>query len=217
MQAPTRIKLCGMTRAEDVQQAVALDVDFIGLIFAARSPRRLGLAQAASLRELVPASTQVVALVMDNGADEIEAILAQVRPDLLQFHGAEPAGFCDGFGLPYFKAIAMGDGLDPRPQFDAYPAASGFVLDGHGAGEPGGSGKRFDWSRLPQAEARPLLLAGGLGPNNVARAIAIARPWGVDVSSGIEDAPGVKNAETMRRFVAAVRAADGPPSAAAIG
>ncbi|WP_288969048.1 phosphoribosylanthranilate isomerase, partial [uncultured Thermomonas sp.] len=183
-----------MTRSEDVQLAVALQVDFIGLIFAARSPRRVTLAQAADLRALVPSSTRVVALLMDNTPAEIEAIIAQVQPDLLQFHGSEVAACCAGFGLPYFKAIAMGDAVDPLPAMAAFSSASGFVLDGHGAGEQGGSGKRFDWSRLPSGQHMPILLAGGLTADNVASALHAARPWGVDVASGIETGPGRKDA-----------------------
>lgn len=204
----TRIKLCGMTRSEDVQLAVALDVDFIGLIFAARSQRKLGLDVAARLRTLVPSSTRVVALLMDNAAQDISTIVDAVQPDILQFHGGEDAAFCASFGLPYLKAIAMGDGADPLPQMAEFPAAMGFVLDGHGAGEQGGSGKRFDWTRLPQDHGKPILLAGGLRADNVALAVRTAQPWGVDVASGIERAPGVKDAEAMRQFVAAVRAAD---------
>lgn len=210
----TRIKLCGMTRAEDVQLAVQLQVDFIGLIFAARSPRRLTPEQGARLRARVPAGITVVALLMDTPSADILRIIDSVQPDILQFHGSEDDACCAGFGLPFFKAIAMGDDADPLPRMAAFPTAQGFVLDGHGTGEAGGSGRRFDWARLPAVAGKPLLLAGGLGPDNVARAIAIARPWGVDVSSGIEQAPGVKDADAMRRFVAAVRAADAAATAA---
>lgn len=202
----TRIKFCGMTRAEDVKLAVELGVDFIGLIFAARSARRVTLAQACELRAGVPESLGVVALVMDNPRDEVDEIAIHLRPDYLQFHGAEDDAFCASFGLPFFKAIAMGDGGDAEEAMARFPAAHGFVLDGHGAGEQGGSGRSFDWTRLPQATANPILLAGGLTPDNAALAVRNARPWGVDVSSGIESAPGIKNAEKMRRFVDAVRA-----------
>ncbi len=210
----TRIKLCGMTRSEDVQLAVALQVDFIGLIFAIRSPRKVALTQAADLRVLVPPSTRVVALLMNNARDDIDAIIARTQPDLLQFHGDEDAEFCASFGLPYFKAIAMGDTADPLPAMAAFPGASGFVLDGHGAGEQGGSGKRFDWSRLPRDQQTPILLAGGLNACNVAQALRTAQPWGVDIASGIEVAPGQKDAVAMRRFVAAVRAEDAAHQAA---
>ena len=202
----TGIKFCGMTRAEDVRLAVDLGVDLIGLVFAARSPRRLAIAQAQALRVLVPPGIGVVALVMDTPRKDVEGVVAALRPDYLQFHGSEDAAHCASFGLPYFKAIAMGDGGDPLPAMAAFPSAYGYVLDGHGAGEQGGSGRSFDWHRLPQATSKPILLAGGLRAANVAAAIRTARPWGVDVSSGIESAPGIKDAGQMRSFIAEVRA-----------
>src|SRR5690606_5975963 len=129
----------------------------------------------------------VVALAMDNAAGEIEAILENVGPDLLQFHGAEDDGFCAGFGLPFLKAIPMaGTTLEEgRARTGAFPSAHGFLFDGHAAGEQGGSGQRFDWKRLPGDLGKPVFLAGGLTDANVGVAIRAARPWGVDVSSGI--------------------------------
>ncbi len=201
----TRIKLCGMTRAEDVRLAVGLGVDIIGLIFARRSPRRLSLERAAALRALAGADIRVVALVMDDAADAVVRIVEAVRPDFLQFHGAEDDAFCASSGLPFFKSIAMGGGTDPVEAMARFPSAYGFVLDGHAAGEAGGSGRRFDWAQLPTAANTPILLAGGLTAENVGEAIRTAQPWGVDVSSGIESAPGVKDPHAMRAFVAAAR------------
>jgi len=210
----TRIKFCGFTRAADLALAVELGVDYVGLVFAPRSPRRLGVEQAKALRAAVPAEIGVVALLMDNPADEARTIVEAVEPDILQFHGREDDAFCAVFGLPFWKAVAMGgEGVDAAAEFARFPSASAFLLDGHGAGEPGGSGRRFDWSRVPQAAGKPVLLAGGLSADNVGLAIRTARPWGVDVSSGIEaggieSAPGLKDAGKMRRFADAVRAAD---------
>ena len=205
----TRIKFCGLTRAEDVRLAVELGVDYVGLVFAPHSPRRLLLGQARMLRELVPEEIAVVALVMDNTRSEIEHIVESLQPDLLQFHGSEDDTLATSFGRPYWKAIAMG-GQDESvfASLSDYPGAHGFLFDGHAAGEQGGSGQRFDWRRMPTSTDRPFLLAGGLSPENVALALRTARPWGVDVSSGIESAPGVKDADRMRRFVDAVREAD---------
>lgn len=205
----TRIKFCGMTRVQDVELAVELGVDFIGLVFAPHSPRSLSLEQAAELRALVPAGIGVVALCMDQWLDEVRAIVEAVQPDVLQFHGDEIDAFAVQFGLPYWKAIAMGGAdIDATTEFARFPSASAFLLDGHGVGEQGGSGKSFDWNLMPQATDKPLLLAGGLTADNVGLAIATAHPWGVDVSSGIESARGVKDTKKMRAFVAAVRAAD---------
>ena len=205
-----RIKFCGLTRAQDVAHAVELGVDFIGLVFAARSPRRLDLARAQVLRGLIPKPVQVVALVMDNTAGEIAAIIEAVRPDVIQFHGAETDHFCTSFGLPFFKAIALGGPVAPDPGERAlhWPSARALLFDGHGAGEPGGSGQTFDWKLLARGIHQPFLLAGGLHPGNLARAISTARPWGVDVSSGIESAPGIKSRARMEAFVAAARRMD---------
>ncbi|WP_454830297.1 phosphoribosylanthranilate isomerase [Pseudoxanthomonas wuyuanensis] len=210
----TRIKFCGLTRAEDVRLAVELGVDYIGLVFAPHSARRLLLGQARMLRELVPEEIAVVALAMDNNSGEIEGILENVQPDLLQFHGAEDDDFCASFGKPFLKAIAMGGEAESAfTRIAQFPSAAGFLFDGHAAGEQGGSGRRFDWRQMPQALEKPFLLAGGLSAANVGVAIRTARPWGVDVSSGIEASPGVKDPEAMRGFVEAVHRADANSSA----
>lgn len=204
----TRIKFCGFTRAADLELAVELGVDFVGLVFAPRSVRRLSPEQARALRGRVPDSIGVVALFMDNDPGQVSEVIETVRPDLLQFHGAETEAFAAQFGVPYWKAVAMGGAMvDARLaiEFATHPSASAFLLDGHRAGEQGGSGQAFDWSRMPQAAGRPLLLAGGLSAENVGLAIRTARPWGVDVSSGIEIAPGEKSPEKMRAFAAAAR------------
>ena len=201
-----KIKFCGFTRAEDIVLAAGLGVDYVGLVFAARSPRRVTLEQARSLRAAVPTGIGVVALVMDTPADEVHAIAEALRPDVLQFHGGESDAFAAQFGLPYWKAVAMGgDPAAALARLGEHLRAQAFLFDGHAAGEPGGSGRRFDWAVLPATLDRPFLLAGGLDAGNVAAAVALARPWGVDVSSGIEQAPGIKNPGRMRAFIAALR------------
>lgn len=209
---PVRIKFCGFTREVDIDAALELQVDFIGLIFVPQSPRCLTLDQAVRLRRRIPASTKAVALTMDQPRDAVAAIIDAIGPDVLQFHGAETDDFCAGFGLPFFKTIAMGG----SPSSDevlarcaALPSAYAWLFDGHAAGEQGGSGQRFDWASLAGIGAqKPFFLAGGLDPGNVALAIRTASPWGVDLSSGIESAPGVKDCEKMRAFVQAVRGID---------
>ena len=204
----TRIKFCGLTRAEDVRLACGLGVDALGLVFAPRSPRRLALAQSRVLREQMAPLVSVVALFMDNEADEIREVISALQPDLLQFHGGEDEAFCAGFGRRYLKTLAMGGGSDAADLAAArYPSAQGYLLDGHGPGQMGGAGQAFDWSSIPRLD-KPCLLAGGLTSANVGEAIAVARPYGVDVSSGIESAPGIKDGEKMRQFIDEVRRAD---------
>lgn len=204
----TRIKFCGMTRVEDVVLATALGVDAIGLVFATRSPRRLAAPQGRELRAAAGPFVATVALFMDNAVTEVAGIIATVKPALLQFHGDEAAEDCERFGLPYLKAVPMGSVTDLVAYAARHPRAAGFVVDSHAAGAAGGSGETFDWSRLPRGFDRPLLLAGGLSPGNVFDAVRAVAPHAVDVSSGIESMPGIKDAERMRRFVAEVRRAD---------
>lgn len=204
----TRIKCCGMTRVEDVLLAARLGADAVGLIFTARSKRRLAIEQAKLIRHALPPFVDAVALFMDDDADLVHEVIAQVQPDLLQFHGAEPDDWCAQFGRRYLKAIAMGEGATALARLRAYPRASGLLLDGHGLGEAGGSGQVFDWSLMPTDVSQPLILAGGLTPDNVAEAVRTARPWAVDVSSGVESAVGIKDAAKLRDFIAAVRRTD---------
>lgn len=204
----TRIKFCGLTRPGDVRLAVELGVDALGFVFAAASPRRVALDQAEGLRQVVPPLVDTVALFMDNPGSEIDAAIRLLRPSLLQFHGSEDDAFCRSFGLPFIKTVPMGEGAAPAALArKRYPSASAFLLDGHGPGQPGGRGERFDWTTIP-ALGRPVFLAGGLSPANVGQAIREAHPFAVDVSSGIESAPGTKDGEKMQQFVDEVRRAD---------
>lgn len=204
----TRIKCCGMTRVEDARLAAELGADAIGVVMTARSRRRVGLAQARAIVAAMPPFVTTVALLMDDSAETVHAVIEQVQPNLLQFHGNEGDAWCAQFGRPYLKAVAMGEGAAALPRLREFPQAVGLLLDGHGLGEPGGSGKAFDWSLMPTDLAQPLLLAGGLHAGNVGEAIRLARPWAVDVASGIESSPGIKDPQRMADFIAAVRAAD---------
>lgn len=200
-----RIKICGLTDPGQALVAAEVGADAIGLVFFARSRRALTVEQAAAIAAVLPPFVATVGLFVDPAPAEVERVLRDCPLDFLQFHGGEDAAFCERFGVAYLKAIAMGGGTDPRPEMDAHPAARGFLLDSHAAGKMGGSGERFDWTRIPGALDRPWLLAGGLHRGNVAEALAVARPFGVDVSSGVETAPGQKDPRLMREFVNMVR------------
>lgn len=207
----TRIKFCGMTRAGDVRLASELGADAVGFVFAEGSPRRVEPREARLMRNALAPLVDAVALFRDNGAGEVREVIKAVRPTLLQFHGDEDDAFCRAFRVPYIKAVPMGgEGPPPaaRELLSRYPGAAGFLFDGNAPGAPGGAGARFDWSHLPTELNRPVMLAGGLTPSNVFDAVTRVLPWGVDVCSGVEAAPGVKDGERMRRFVEEVRRAD---------
>lgn len=207
----TRIKFCGMTRAGDVRLAGEMGVDAVGLIFAKQSKRRVAPEEARGLRDALAPLVDAVAVFMDNDADEVRAAITHARPSLLQFHGSEDDAFCRRFGLPYLKGIGMGGAnveVSGRLLHARFPNAAGFVLDGHPPGVPGGSGMRLAIEDIPDDMSKPFVLAGGLCPDGVLGAVRAVRPWGVDVSSGIESAPGIKDGALMRRFVEEVRRAD---------
>ena len=205
----TRIKFCGLTRAGDVRLASELGADAIGFVFA-DGPRKLRPEEARLMRNALAPLVDAVALFKDNGPEEIREVVKQVRPSLLQFHGDEEDAFCRGFGVPYLKAIPMGQGVPPTAAAlqSRYPGAAAFLFDGHGPGGTGGRGVGFDWSTIPHGLNKPVMVAGGLTPDNVFDAVIATLPWGVDVSSGIESAPGIKDGDRMRRFVEEVRRAD---------
>lgn len=200
-----RIKFCGMTRAEDALLAAQLGVDALGFVFTRRSRRFVGPATASAIIRQLPPLVSSVALFMDDEPAWIKQVISMVRPTLLQFHGEESAMDCEGYGLPFLKAVPMATVTDVASYAAGFAGAAGFLLDAHARGEAGGQGVRFDWTREPGLE-RPWLLAGGLDADNVGEAIRLLRPHAVDVSSGIEASPGIKDAGRMRAFVSAVQA-----------
>lgn len=207
----TRIKLCGFTRAHDVEAAARLGVDAIGLVCVRGSKRELTPSQAAALRAHVPPFVASVLLLSNpDGAFARDAI-EQVRPDYVQFHGDETAAFCASFGRPYLKSVSVTGGQDVVEAAQRFPSAAALLLDSHAADGMGGTGRAFEWSHVPRGLDVALILAGGLTPENVGRAVRMASPYAVDVSSGIEDGPGRKDFEKMKAFVEAVRLADAEP------
>jgi phosphoribosylanthranilate isomerase len=204
----TRVKICGITRVEDALLACELGADAIGIVMTPSSPRCVSIERARAIRDALPAFVDAVVLTHDLPAERVRAIVDAVQPDRVQFHGSEDAAFCEDFGVRYIKAIGMDGDVDVRTLASRHPRAAGFVLDGHPPGQQGGRGKTFDWSRIPRDLDRPILLAGGLNPSNVGEAIRAVRPWAVDLASGVESAPGIKDAAKLRAFFAAVHAAD---------
>lgn len=204
----TRVKICGVTRLEDAWLASELGADAVGIVMTPSSPRCVSIEQACAISDALPAFVDAVVLAHDLSAERVRAIIDAVQPDRVQFHGSEDATFCEGFGVRYIKAVGMDGDVDVRTIASGHPRAVGFVLDGHPPGQQGGRGKTFDWSRIPRDLDRPILLAGGLNSSNVGDAIRTVRPWAVDLASGVESSPGIKDAGKLRAFFAAVRAAD---------
>jgi phosphoribosylanthranilate isomerase len=203
----TRVKICGITRVEDAHAATTAGADAIGLVFYPPSPRRLTLEQARRLRRALPPFVCAVALFVNADPAEVARVIEVVGPDMLQFHGDEPPDYCTQFGMPYLKACRVRPGVDLLEYLRPYADAAGWLADAYVEGY-GGGGASFDWSAVPLERARPLILSGGLSPGNVREAIRRVRPWGVDVSSGVESAKGVKDAAKMAAFIAEVKHAD---------
>jgi phosphoribosylanthranilate isomerase len=200
----TRVKFCGFTHQDDVAQAVALGADALGFVFYGPSSRYVSPEHAQTLTRSVPAFVTRVGLFVNEEAETVQRIFELARLNLIQYHGEESPEFCDAIGLPYIKAFRVRKGMDLRTEMDRYPNASGFLLDVYVKGQPGGTGERFDWELIPQSHA-PIILAGGLTPDNAKDAIDQVAPWALDVSGGIETKPGRKDPDKMARFMNACR------------
>jgi phosphoribosylanthranilate isomerase len=203
----TRIKICGLTREADIEAAVEAGADAVGLVFYAPSPRVLTLERAAALARRLPAFVTPVGLFVNAEPNEIEAACAAIPTLTLQFHGDETPEQCRAARRPYLRAVRMNGRVDLLNFASRYSSAQALLLDAHVEGY-GGGGKVFDWSLVPRDVPRPLVLSGGLNPANVIDGVLALRPWAVDVSSGVERARGVKDADAIRRFCDAVREAD---------
>jgi len=199
----TRIKICGLTRGEDIDAAVSSGIDAIGLVFYPPSPRMLGLDHARQLALRVPPFVTKVALFVNEPESRVREVLDVVPVDLLQFHGEEDEAYCRSFARPYVKAARVRPGVDLVEFALRYPSANGLLLDAYVDGY-GGAGETFDWSMIPSQLSLPVILSGGLHAGNVAEAICRVHPWAVDVSSGVELSKGIKDAEKITAFVAEV-------------
>jgi phosphoribosylanthranilate isomerase len=204
----TAVKICGITRRDDALAAARLGAHAVGLVFCARSPRNVSIAAAQEVVAALPPFVMAVGLFVDAAARDIEAVLSEVRLDLLQFHGDETAAFCARFGVPFIKAARVRPGLDLIQYARDYGAARGLLLDAFVDGTHGGTGTAFDWSLIPPDLSLPIVLSGGLNPANVSDAIRRVSPWAVDVSSGVEASPGIKDPQKIEAFMKEVRSAD---------
>ena len=200
----TRVKFCGITRPQDALHAASIGVDAIGLVFYDKSPRSVSIEQALEIVRVLPPFITRVGLFVNAEQSVVKYTAEQVGIDLLQFHGNETAEACSGNGRPFIKAIRMRKGLDLQTIFKQYQHASGLLLDSYTKGLYGGTGEQFDWSMIPETRKLPIILAGGLGPDNVDTAIKMVRPYAVDVSGGIESAKGIKDVEKMNAFMRGV-------------
>lgn len=202
-----RIKICGLTTPEDVEAAVQAGADALGFVFYPPSKRAVSIEQAAELVAAVPALVSTVGLFVDAAPAEVRAVLERVPLDQLQFHGKEDAAYCRQFGRRYLKAVPMRELADAGAVSEymaQYDDCAGFLCDAFGCGQQGGSGECFDWARLPADGAR-IIVAGGLDADNIGSLLASYRPFGVDVSSGVETMPGRKSFARMQRFIANAR------------
>ena len=204
----TRVKICGITRVEDAAAVVQSGADALGLVFYPKSPRCVDSARARVIVESVSPFVTVVGLFVNAAPNAIHEVIKRVPLGLLQFHGGEDNATCKSFGLPFIKSIAMRDGIDVLSRMEQYPDAIGFLLDAWQPQSHGGGGETFDWQYIPEASPRPLILAGGLTPENVTVAINTSRPYAVDVSSGVESGKGIKSAAKIAAFMQGVEDSD---------
>ncbi len=202
-----RVKICGITRPQDAEVAAAAGADAIGLNFSSQSPRCVTLEQASLIAARVPPFVTIVGLFVNTERAAIERILAAVPLGLLQFNGEEQAAHCESFGVPYVKAVRVRERIDTARWRACHPRATGLLLDAYVPGRAGGTGATFDWDLWPETCEVPLLLAGGLTPANVGAAVRRLHPYGVDVASGVESSPGVKDADRLEAFVREVQRA----------
>ncbi len=196
-----RVKICGITRPEDAVAAARAGADAIGLVFYAASPRAVSRAQAQSILSALPASVSSVGLFVNAAADDITDILRDCPLDLIQFHGDETDAECATISRPYIKAIRVRDAAGLTAQIGQYPGARALLLDAYHKDLAGGTGQTFDWSMIPENMEKPLILAGGLNPDNVRSAIEQVRPYAVDVSGGVELAKGIKDPDRIKSFI----------------
>ncbi|MEO0442956.1 MAG: phosphoribosylanthranilate isomerase [Pseudomonadota bacterium] len=197
-----RVKICGITSVDDALAAANAGADAIGLVFYEHSPRYVSEQIAKQVALAVGPFVTVTGLFVNESHDKLIKILSQVPLQLLQFHGDERPEYCEQFSRPYIKAIRMREGVNVSQTINRFSSATGILLDAYRPGIPGGTGEVFDWQRVPQQASKPIILAGGLTPDNVDTAIAQTTCYGVDVSGGVELSPGIKDHQKIKDFIA---------------
>ncbi len=197
----TRVKICGITRAEDGIIAAKYGVDAIGLVFYEKSPRTVNIEQAQTIIQSLPAFVTVVALFVNAEPNQVNNILAKVPIDLLQFHGEESPEYCSGFNKPYMKALRMRPNIELETVIQKYQTAKAILLDSYVQGVKGGTGTVFDWQQVPSNLSKPIIVAGGLTATNVLSAIKAVNPYAVDVSGGVESVKGIKDSDKIAEFM----------------
>lgn len=196
-----RVKICGITSSEQAQMAQQYGADALGLVIYEKSPRYVNIEQAAKIRGSMTSESLAIALLVNPSESLVRQVIDQVKPDFIQFHGDETPEFCHQFNFPFIRAVRMREGLDIDAEVAAYKAEGGFLFDAWSDDLYGGTGHSFDWSRLPTTTDYQLILAGGLTANNVNQAVAMTKPYMVDVSGGVESSPGVKDPQKVKAFI----------------
>jgi phosphoribosylanthranilate isomerase len=201
----TRVKICGITRIEDALTAIRLGANAIGFIFWDKSARYIDPKEARKIVMALPPFVTVVGVYVNPSSEWVEETCSIAGLNLLQFHGDELPEFCSQFPLPYIKAVRIRSGIDLLQYAAQYSSSNGLLLDSYVEGVPGGTGRTFEWSLIPENLSLPLIVSGGLHPKNVCEAIREAKPWAVDVSSGVEVTKGIKDADKIAAFMTGVR------------
>ena len=196
-----RVKICGITSSEQAQMAQQYGADALGLVIYEKSPRYVNLEQAAKIRASITNDCLAIVLLVNPSELLVKQVIEQVKPDFIQFHGDETPEFCHQFDFPFIRAVRMREGLDINAEVAAYNAEGGFLFDAWSDDLYGGTGHSFDWSRLPTTTDYQLILAGGLTAENVNQAVAMTKPYMVDVSGGVESSPGVKDPQKVEAFI----------------
>lgn len=202
-----QVKICGITTPEQALMVQQAGADALGLVIYRKSSRYIDLRQAVAVRAVIASDVLCVVLLVNADKEFVKQVIAEVKPDLLQFHGDESAEFCQQFDFPYIRALRMHEDLNIAAEARAHKPCHSLLFDAWHPGQYGGTGERFDWGRLPRERDFNLILAGGLNPDNVAESVVAVAPDMLDVSGGVESAPGIKDPVKVTDFILRAKAA----------